>query len=273
MILVTITHRVTFFMAGKLFWSSLTEFFIPQFTTKWRLSKRQVVSVDHPLDKSIPFDPSYVHIYLDFYPFWIRCTYFLYKEFGARAIPELHNFMHTVAELYNEAGIIYRRCQSTTNRPKYLKAPKFKLIHAVDPHLHCIPSLHILLMVYNYLAINTLIDKFSGGNGKQYAEQKEHIYNKAVAITESILFMKQHSVNCIPPSLYFMTMQYPEFTREKALSFVNDLFTGDEGVPSEKIKDFIRSQYQELLNTDIPEGSDCNDVLVDYLTTFQPASP
>lgn len=271
---VALTHRVTFFSAWRLFASAMTEFFIPQFTTKFRLSKRPVVSVDHPLDETIPFRPEYVHTYLDFYPFWIRCAYFLYKEFGNETLPDIRDFMYNVAELYYEAGKIYRRCQSTTKRPRYLKTAKFKLLHAVDPHVHCVPSLHVLLVVSNYMNVWRLIGKFSTGNGERYKTQKELVYNKAVEITESILFMKQHSVNCIPAALYFMTMLRDEFTQEEALSFIDDLFASKDGAPENagEIKDFIRSQYLAMLHTDVPQGGSHNDVLVDFLSRFQPAA-
>ena len=268
---VALTHKVTFFAAWRLFASAMSEFFIPQFTTKFGLSERPVVSVDHPLDETIPFNPEYVHIYLDFYPFWIRCAFFLYKEFGKRTLTELRDFLYNVAGLYYEAGKIYRRCQSTTTRPKYLKNAKFKFLHAVDPHLHCVPSLHVLLIVFNYVNMRRLIDIYSGGNGRRYHEQKELIYSKAVQITESVLFMKQHSVNCIPAALYFMCMHRGDYTEADALSFIDDLFMNDDSAlsNSEEIKGFVRSQYRKLMNAEVPEGGDHKDVLVDLLMSFQ----
>ena len=269
---VALTHRVIFFAAWRLFASAMTEFFIPQFTTKFRLSNRRVVSVDHPLDETIPFVPEYVHIYLEFYPLWIRCAYFLYKEFGDRALPEIRDFVYNVADLYYEAGKIYQQCQSTTVRPKYLKHAKFKLLHAVDPHLHCVPSLHVLIVVLNHRTFTRLIDKFSDGNGARYQPQKELVYNKAVAITESILFIKQHSVNCIPAALFFMSRLRPDYTEESALSFIDDLLADNDSAPesSETIKDFIRSRYIEMMNTNIPDGGDHKDVIVDFLKSFPP---
>jgi hypothetical protein len=266
------THRVTFFAAWRLIASAMTEFFIPQFTTKFRLANRHVVSVDHPLDESIPFTPEYVHIYLEFYPLWIRGAYFLYKEFGDQALPEIRDFLYDVADLYYEAGKIYRRCQSTTVRPKYLKHAKFRLLHAVDPHLHCVPSLHVLIVVFNHRTVARLIDKFSNGNRADYQPQKELVYKKAVEITESILFMKQHSVNCIPAALFFMSRLRPDYTEELALSFINDLFTDNDGAPesSDAIKDFIRSRYLEMMNTDTPDGGDHKDVIVDFLMSCPP---
>lgn len=268
---VALTHRTTFCAAWRLFASAVTEFFVPQFATKLKLSRIPVVSVDHPLDETIPFDPRYIHTYLNFYPFWIRCIYFLYKEFGKRTLGDIRDFMYLVADSYYEAGRIYRRCQSTTRRPKYLKNAKFILLHAADPHLHCVPSLHVVLVTQSYLSIPALIDKYSGENSARYKPQKDLIYRHAVEITESILYMKQHSVNCVPAALYFMTKRRPDFAEEKVLSFIEDLFTGDEGVPAtaEIIKEFFRSQYHWMMSECIPEDGDYKDVLVRFLLSYQ----
>ncbi len=269
---VALTHKTTFPAVWRLFASAMTEFFIPQFTTKFGLSNRPVVSVDHPLDDTIPFNPEYVHTYLNFYPYWIRCAYFLYKEFGRVALPEIRDFMLSVSELYYEAGKVYRRCQSTTKRPKYLKNAKFRLIHMVDPHVHCVPSLHVLLVVCNYLNFWRLVDKFGNGNAENFKQQKKLVYNKAVEITESILFMKQHSVNCIPAALYFMSRLRPSFTETAALAFVDDLFANNGNAPStsEEIKKFIKDQYRHFLDAESSTDGDYRDVLVDFLFSFQP---
>jgi hypothetical protein len=179
--------------------------------------------------------------------------------------------MYAVAELYYEAGKVYRRCQSTTRRPRYLKTAKFVMLHVTDPHLHCVPSLHVLLLVHTYLTIPSLIDKYSAGNGRSYATQKKYIYNKAVEITESILFMKQHSVNCIPAALYFMTKKRPEYTVEQALAFIDDIFTRGDRTPAtaEAIRRFFRSQYRWMLQKPIPENGDYKDFIVDFLKSFR----
>ena len=44
----------------------------------------------------------------------------------------------------------------------------------------------------------------SGGKSKTMEKRLE-----ALKITETILFVKQHSVNCIAASLYFMTIKFP----------------------------------------------------------------
>jgi len=48
----------------------------------------------------------------------------------------------------------------------------------------------------------------------------------ALAISQAILFVKQHSVNCIPAALYAMTRFNPElFPQEEAEKFIALLFS------------------------------------------------
>ena len=264
-----LTHKVTFAATWRLFFSGMTEFFVPQFQTMFRLSNRPVVSVDHPLDETIPFRPEQVNIYMHFYPLCIKCMYFLYKEFGKTALPLIRDIMTDVADIYYEAGIIYRERQSTTDRPRYLKTAKFKLIHLVDPHLHCVPSLHVLLVVFNYVRMSQIIDRLSS-EGSDYSEQLEYMYSQAVEITNSILFIKQHSVNCIPAALCTMSNLYPEYTTERAASFINDL-VADESLDSrDQIKEFIHTQYRRFMQS---SSETCyRDVLLGFLQSCEPVA-
>jgi hypothetical protein len=264
-----LTHKITFVATWRLFISGMTEFFIPQFTTMFRLSDRPVVSVDHPLDETIPFRPELVNIYMHFYPLCIKCMYFLYKEFGKPALPVIRDIMNDVANIYYEAGKIYRERQSTTDRPRYLKTAKFRLIHLVDPHLHCVPSLHVLLVVFNYVRMSQIIDRFSAEDS-DYSEQLAYMYSQAVEITNSILFIKQHSVNCIPAALYTMSNLYPEYTMQRATSFIDDLVIDQSLDSRDQIKEFIHTQYRGFMESD---SDTCyRDVLLDFLRTCEPVA-
>jgi hypothetical protein len=52
-----------------------------------------------------------------------------------------------------------------------------------------------------------------------------YLRQEAVRITESILFVKQHSVNCIGASMFYLSLAFPEFGREAMAEFVESLFT------------------------------------------------
>lgn len=264
-----LVHKTTFKAAWRLASSGFSEFFIPQFTTLFRVVKRNVVSVDHPLDETIPFRPEYMDTYLGFYPLWIKCMYFLYKEFDGKALPYIRDFMTGVSGLYYEAGTIYRECQSTTERPKYLKTAKFRLIHIVDPHLHCVPSLHVLLVVFNYVNMRRIIDELALDTSV-YKEQVDFTYSQAVQITNSILYVKQHSVNCIPAALYVMTNLDLEYGKDQAESFIADLFRDGILENSDELRAFVYERFQFYLES----GADRThqDVLLDFLRGCAPAS-
>jgi hypothetical protein len=266
MALVTLTSRATAKAALQLIWVALARFFAPQFHTKFRPSVRPVVSVDHDLDKSIPFCPDLVDVYSRFISLWIKSTYFIYREFGRSTLPGIAIFINGLSNLYMESGRIYKTCQSTTVRPKYLKNMKFILIHAFDPHLHCVPSLHVLIVVYNYIMMTKLIEQYSDDTS-EYSEQKHYMYSQAVAITESILLVKQHSVNCIPAALFAMSRLHPEFSRNDAAAFINQLFvdTDIEIELESEIKDFMLTQYQDFMDSCETKQQDYSEVLLEFL--------
>lgn len=261
---ITLTHKTTFKATLRLLSSAMSEFFIPQFQTAWRLSKRPVVSVDHPLDDTIPFRPELVELYLHFYPMWIKCLHFVYKEFGKQSLPAIRDFMDGVSGLYYEAGAVYRQYQSTTNRPRYLENARFRLIHAVDPHLHCVPSLHVMVVIFNYRQLAKIIDTYAA-EGEAYEEQKDYAYRQAVKITESILFVKQHSVNCIPAALFVMSQLFPDFDGDQVAAFVDDLFVDEYLETGDDIKEYIRSRYRYFSDASIDSGNDFKDVILGYL--------
>ena len=107
-----------------------------------------ISSVDHPLDEKIPFVPSWVTIYLDFVQYWIRMLSFFLRRYGRRAFVPVRDFILSMGELYAYAAEIYSKNFSTTKRPFYIARPRFFLIHLVDPHLMCIPSLHVMVVVF-----------------------------------------------------------------------------------------------------------------------------
>ena len=62
------------FSALRLGTEALRSFFLPQFENAV-FNRRPVVNVDHPLDASIPFDPSYMKKYLEFVQLWMASFY------------------------------------------------------------------------------------------------------------------------------------------------------------------------------------------------------
>jgi hypothetical protein len=213
-----------------------------------------VNQVDHPLDEKIPFRPGHVAVYLDFVAFWIRCLGFLLRVYGDKAHEPVRDFIASMDGLYAFAAEVYKKNLSTTRRPFYLARPRFALIHAVDPHLMCVPSLHVMVVIRTYTAFRAMIAGLGGA--ETWAARTEEIYRGALAITEAVLYVKQHSVNCISAAMYAMSrFDGPEKNRDglfppaEAECFVSELFkTGLAPGEGENVRRYILDLYKRFLS-------------------------
>jgi|GEM_PF-205381 len=204
--------------------SIFINFFGRQFLASFLPGKIPVSKVDHILDKKIPFKPSWVAIYIDFIQFWIRMLTFFLRRYGRKAYAPVRDFIYSIGRIYECAAEVYTKNLSTTERPFYIARPRFFLIHMADPHLMCIPSLHVMIAVHSYTMFSVIAKKL--GAEEKLKEQIEEMKHGALAICQAILFVKQHSVNCIPTALYAMTCFDPvNFPRDEAERFTNQLFS------------------------------------------------
>ena len=211
--------------------SIVYNFFLCQYKAAWLPGRIPVSKVDHKLDEKIPFTPAWVYIYLDFVTFWIRVLSFLLRNYGRRAFKEVREFLTAMNKLYAHAGDVYQKNLSTTRRPFYISRPRFLVIHMLDPHLMCIPSLHVMVVILTYTRFAAMLDSLH--EAEHCSAQINEIKQGALAITRAILFVKQHSVNCIPAALYAMTCFNEKlFPPEEAESFTNLLFN-DLPVPAD----------------------------------------
>ena len=203
--------------------SILSNFFLRQYHAAWLPGRVPVSKVDHPLDQKIPFVPAWVTIYIDFVCFWIRMLAFLLHTYRHKAYDAVREFIISMGRLYAFAAEAYRKNFSTTERPFYIARPRFFLIHLVDPHLMCIPSLHVMVVVYTYKKFIAILHSF--GEAEKYTAQIEEMRQGALAISQAILFVKQHSVNCIPAAYYALTRFAPcLFPPHEAEAFNDQLF-------------------------------------------------
>jgi hypothetical protein len=230
-IIKIITTPGFFFISMRCISAIMRNFFLLQYYAAIT-KKIPVTNVDHPLDAEIPFLPKYVDIYMDFSGFWIRRLAAVLRKEGKQAA---RAFIADIMEIYERAATVYKQNMSTTARPRYLKSPHFVTIHLLDPHLMCIPSLHVMLMIYT-------------GVRCQVPGVREH----ALRITDSVLFIKQHSVNCISAAMYAMTCMLGEkFPPEIAGQFADQIFTlsHDASVPrADEIRAYIKSLYHQFLS-------------------------
>jgi len=202
----------------------LYNFFYKQHLAAFLPGRIPVTNVDHPLDKKVPFVPSWVTIYLDFVHFWIRMLSFILRRYRRRVYSYAADFIVSMGEMYAFAGQVYSKHLSTTTRPFYIARPRFFVIHTLDPHLMCIPSLHVMVVIHTWKRFSVIAKKL--GEEEKLKEQIYELKQGALAISQAILFVKQHSVNCIPAALYALTCFSPEvFPPEEAEAFTHLLFS------------------------------------------------
>jgi hypothetical protein len=256
----------TYFPAIK---SILYNFFYLQYKAVLFPKTARVSWVDHPLDKDIPFTPSWINVYMDFSPFWIRTQAFLADAFGAAANPHIASFVRGIGELYAYAALVYRRNFSTTRRPFYIGKPGFISIHILDPHLMCIPSLHVMVVIMTYTKMRQILGILDSKN--QYTDEIELVRRRALDITESILYVKQHSINCIAAALYAMTcFDRNLFPVSEAHDFVDGLFVngGTDSRPSSASIASIKKHILDLYHTFLEARWQCKcweQPLLDFL--------
>lgn len=233
----------------------VTKFFWLQFSVKLGLRKIPVLPVDNALDKKVPFNPLKVPIYLNFIHFWVRPMVFIINKYGTKkAVPYCAKFFAIIDKSYQEAARIYSFRMSTTDRPmcKVDKSVQrhFNTIRTVDPHYLCVPSLHIAIVVLAYTFFRQTFKELEMDNKEQDFYNAE-LYRGALDIAETVLYVKQHSVNCIPAALFMMTNLIPEyFKAEDARIFINDLFKDCTDIQSEdkiNIHNHIKNMYENLL--------------------------
>ena len=232
--------------------SIFRNFFFLQYRSAFLPGRIPVASVDHPLDNKIPFLPEKVNVYLDFVAFWVRSLNFILRHCGRRALEPVRSFLESMGQLYATAAEIYGKHLSTTERPFYIRRPRFLLIHTVDPHLMCIPSLHVMVVIRAY----TLFREIAKNLGDDFSSQIEELRLGALEITEAVLYVKQHSVNCIPAALYAMTCFSPKlFPPEEAENFVSGIFSNVKNpnkTDAAEIRSHILKLYRRFLSETKP---------------------
>jgi hypothetical protein len=246
----------------------IAKFFVPQFQSRLRLKKRMVVNVDHELDKLIPFSADYIKIYMGFSHLWIRSVFFIYLEFGNRSLLYINKYINSVAQLYKNGYEVSNRCQSTTTRPGSGRNIPLRLIHWADPHLHCVPSLHVMIVCFNQLKIQSIISALAGGI-EGYEEELAYLENQAIQITNSILYMKQHSINCIPAGLFALSAECQEFNDEYAFHLIAELkkLNIDSIGRFEEITSYIIDLYTDFQK--LSKSNSNKKILIDFLLKYE----
>ena len=235
----------TAFYAWNFIFTILRDFFFLQHLQKLHITKRRIINVDTDIDEKIPFVPQRIFTYLGFVNFFIKPMDMLKKRLGyKKAAPYLCIYLKFLTKIYCNASSIYRYTMTTTTRPRYLKTHNFRTIHFFDPHLLCVPSIHVAISagVLAWFKQFFKIGLFKKEDADAYIEE---LKLQAVSIVESVLFVKQHSVNCIPLALYMLTatMNKSFFSAKDAIDFIDSLFVNAKEIDAETRKEIIEYFY------------------------------
>ena len=233
-------HPITFKAAWKFIGTVIKDFVILQFFEKWKIYKIPIVNVQIPLDDQIPFIPEKVEVYIHFINFWLSPITMLFFRLGLRqALPAAKTFLFYITKAYSEATKVYSYRLSTTDRPDYKKGRHFKAIHRLDPHYLCVPSLHVAIVVLTFSFFKTIFER-ANFTQEEKKNWNEELYSGALAITESVLFVKQHSVNCVSAAMYMMTKITPFITAQEAQDFISHIFENSPEIDQEKRIEIVK---------------------------------
>ncbi|MDE5776656.1 MAG: hypothetical protein K2H67_07245, partial [Treponemataceae bacterium] len=230
------------------------DFFGIQFLRKLKLVRIPILNVETPLDNKVPFVPQCINDYLGFVNFWIRPLAMLIKILGTKkAAPHLVKYFSLLRKSYKYASQIYRFCMTTTNRPLYKKRTSFVVMRMLDPHYLCVPSLHIAIVILCYAFFRDVLQKEDFTREQRELWTRE-IYEGAIKIAETVLYVKQHSVNCIPAALYMMTKILPKnFSENDAQKFLSDMFATRDNI-SESSREEIVNYMKDIFARFYEEG-------------------
>ena len=230
--------------------TAAVDFFWLQFKRKLGFIKTKIIPVDSPLDDYIPFKPENIDIYLDFINFWIRPLALLVTQRSNHAAKDISEFLVLINRCYKDAADFYRFRMSTTKRPKGIAHRKFVWLKILDPHYLCVPSLHVSVVVLTCTYFKRIFkeEQFSEAEQKFYNTE---IYAEAMKIAETVLYIKQHSVNCVAAALYMMNcILEGEFSIQDAVDFINNMFANADDITDEHkklINEHLNMLFEQLL--------------------------
>jgi hypothetical protein len=255
-------------------------YFLPQFLRKRGHVK---IPLDMELDDLIPFDPTWLPCYLGFVRLWMGSLGWLHRRFGDRALPEMEAFAAGLETLFQEAGKIFSRLDSTVaGRPGPRLNMDSIVIHLSDRNSFCFPSLHVMIVRFNARRMAAALDRLQGP-GEDFSAEKAFLEERSVRIVESIIHVKQHSLSDIPAGLFLLhaietsaRAEGPEAVEDKVLKddlrFMESLFPGAEhqahGAHAARIRRFMAELYGRL-HRDKADGRDAHGILLGFLGDYR----
>lgn len=243
-------------------------YFLPQFGA----GSRARVRLDLELDHAVPFDATWLDCYLGFVRLWQGTLGWMHLRFGDRALPEMILFLDGLETLFLEARKVFAIRDSTlASRPG--PRPRFMslVIHMMDRNSFCFPSLHVMIVRYNALALAGAVARLApdADHGAELAFLEE----RALRIVESIVHVKQHSVSDIPAGLFLLHAlggkgAVPAGERADDLLFMEALFLqAEHGENGKRLRGFVRRLYVRLQSAR-DGGRGPHEALLDFLERY-----
>lgn len=231
----------------------LWEYVLQQYLRKWHLLPRNVKHVDHELDEKVPFKTEKLGIYMSFISYWIKPLVMCFERFGFFNGSKLAGeYLRYLNMTYIQANRMYNYSFTTTYRPKTTDK-KILRMRGADPHYLCVPSLHIAIINLTYAFYRKIFER-ENFTEEEKTKWLDELYTANVAIGESVLYVKQHSVNCIPAALYMLTKIIPEmYTSDDVVKYVKDMFVTSDDI-SEEDKVLIREHIEYIFERFLLHG-------------------
>ncbi len=259
----------------SLIFTVIAKFFLSQYFRKIHFTRIPVKHVDHKLDEKIPFSPEYLHTYMRFINYWINVMSMGEVKFGLWHGTEIcGKFVSYLVKAYDNAYQMYKQTMTTTYRP-HCDDRKVKAMRRADPHFLCVPSLHIAIICLTYYFYKDLFE-----HEDFYQSEKDRwlgeLYKEMMAIARSVLYLKQHSVNCIPAALYMVCKIAPSFfSPNDAVHFIQHFLDEAQDISEsdkEEIVNYTLFIFERFLLEGTPED-DWTVPVVRWLSEYEPYKP
>ena len=124
-----------------------------------------------------------------------------------------------------------------------------------------------MVVCFNHLRIDTLIKTLSD-NPASYTAEIDYLGNQAVQITNSILYMKQHSINCIPAGLFALSAECTEFNDEYTIKLTRELekLNNNSIERFEEISLYINGLYSDFQK--LSKYKNNKEILINFLLKY-----
>jgi hypothetical protein len=126
-----------------------------------------------------------------------------------------------------------------------------------------------MVCAYTGFMTSEIIKKHAEDPSK-YQVELDWVYKNSLEIIESVLLVKQHSVNCIPAGYFMTSMLFDSFRDNWASQYMDEMFADDpKGIKDAPgTAEYIKKLYTRFMN-DYKINGDRTQVLLDFLKEYE----